>query len=48
MDYIVSALEFNKNAQIKYSSSYTKGDILGYYGRSASIFRISTSFGLNP
>lgn len=38
MDYIVSALELSKNAQLRYSCSYTKGAILDYYGRSASFF----------
>lgn len=48
MDYIVSALELNKNAQLRYSCSYTKGAILGFCGRSASFFRISAGYRVNP
>ncbi len=48
MDYTVSAFRFNSNKQWKYSSSVTKSAILGFNGRSASIFRISTDYCANP
>ncbi|NLZ34775.1 hypothetical protein [Clostridium isatidis] len=38
---------FTVNKQWKYSSSVQKSAILGFYGRSASIFRINTNYCIN-
>lgn len=48
MDSIVSTVKVTLNKQWKYSSSVTKSDILVFNGRSASIFRISTGYCVNP
>lgn len=48
MDNIVSTVMVTLNKQWKYSSSVTKSAILGSNGRSASIFRISTDYCINP
>lgn len=36
------------NKQCKYSSSVSKNGICSFDGRSASIFRISTNYSINP
>lgn len=48
MSDIVCTVKFTINKQWKYSSSVTKSAILAFNGRSASIFRISTDYCINP
>lgn len=48
MANIVGTVKFTLNKQWKYSSSVTKSAILDFGGRSASIFRISTDYCINP
>lgn len=48
MANIVSIFKFTTNKQWKYSSSVQKSAILGFNGRSASIFRINTNYCINP
>lgn len=48
MGNIVSTVISNTNKQWKYSSSVMKSAILGFDGRSASIFRKSTGCCINP
>lgn len=45
---VVSTVRFNVNKQWKYSSSVMKSAVLGFSGRSASIFRKSTDYSINP
>lgn len=48
MANVVSTVKFKLNKQWKYSSSVMKSAILGFHGRSASIFRKSTDYCINP
>lgn len=48
MANIVSNSKFVVNKQWKYSSSVQKSAILGFDGRSASIFRINADYCINP
>jgi hypothetical protein len=48
MANIVSTVEVTLNKQWKYSSSVTKSAISDVNGRSASFFRISTDYCINP
>jgi len=48
MANIVSNSKFVLNKQWKYSSSVQKSAILGFDGRSASIFRINADYCINP
>lgn len=48
MANIISTVGFSINKQWKYSSSVVKSAISCNYGRSASIFRISTDYSVNP
>lgn len=48
MTKIVGAVKVISNKQWKYSSSVTKSAISSLKGRSASIFRISTDYCINP
>ena len=45
---VVSTVKVRINKQWKYSSSVMKSAILGFSGRSASIFRKSTDYCINP
>lgn len=48
MGNIVCTVKSILNKQWKYSSSVTKSAISAINGRSASIFRISTDYCINP
>ena len=48
MDYSTSVLKKDRNSQLKYSCSYTKGATTGFQGRSASFFRINAGYRINP
>jgi hypothetical protein len=48
MANVVSTLMFTINKRCKYSSSVMKSAISVVNGRSASIFRISTKYYINP
>ncbi|WP_185966849.1 hypothetical protein [Clostridium sp. HBUAS56017] len=48
MRNIVSTVNFTLNKRWTFSSSVTKTAILGVNGISASIFRISTNYCINP
>lgn len=48
MAYKVGTVKFVINKQWKYSSCVTKSAISDFDGRSASIFRISTGYCINP
>lgn len=48
MDNVVGTFISSTNKQWKYSSSVMKSAILGFKGRSASIFRKSTDCCINP
>ncbi|SFC87806.1 hypothetical protein SAMN05421842_1129 [Clostridium uliginosum] len=48
MANIVSTVRIILNKRWKYSSSITKSAISAFNGRSASIFRISTYYSVNP
>lgn len=45
---IVGNVKFTVNKKWKYSSSVSKNGIYHFDGRSASIFRISIGYSLNP
>ncbi|NLP27533.1 MAG: hypothetical protein GX370_01930 [Clostridia bacterium] len=48
MAKIIGSLMVTLNKQCKYSSSVSKNGISSFDGRSASIFRISTNYSINP
>lgn len=48
MANIVGTIEVISNKQWISSSSFNKTAILAFNGRSASIFRISTDYSINP
>lgn len=48
MANIVSTVSLTLNKHWEYSSSVTKSAISCFNGRSASIFRISTDYCINP
>lgn len=48
MTHIIDTAKLTLNNRCKFSSSVSKNGILVCYGRSASIFRISTANCINP
>jgi hypothetical protein len=48
MENVVSTVKFTSIKQWKYSSCVTKSAISDFNGRSASFFRISTDYCVNP
>ncbi|MFL0247736.1 hypothetical protein [Candidatus Clostridium stratigraminis] len=48
MANIVGTVNFILNKHWQYSSSVTKSANSSFYGRSASVFRISTDYCINP
>jgi hypothetical protein len=48
MSNIVGTVNLTLNKRWTFSSSVTKTAILDFNGRSASIFRISTNYCINP